>query len=206
MRTTSWSGVLASAAVALLVLAGCGHDTPRASDDLSPTPTATVAEPASTTSAPVPAAGAIPFITSPSGDTVTTGPEGSGCSPSSAIELPDGLWFGWVRSVDPVGSTMGLDLACLYFGDAANAAAAAAGVTEIPVPDGTWIGDVSKNVYTLRLVPDVTVGVVPESFSNGENLVPGGSGAAALTPTLGRGVWVEVTDGWVVAVQQQYLP
>jgi hypothetical protein len=107
--------------------------------------------------------------------------------------------------VDPGATSLELDLECLYFA-AADAAADAAGATEIPVPDDVWIGNESSNVYRLRLVPEVAVGVVPASFSDGENLVPGGSGADAVAPLVGRAVWVQVRDGWVVAVQQQYFP
>jgi len=99
-----------------------------------------------------------------------------------------------------------MSLACLYLLDAADAAAIEDGFSDIHAPDGYWIRNHNPATYTLGVVPDVAVGLVPAAFSNGNNLVPAGNGLAAAVPVQGRPVWVRVVDGWVVAIQQQYFP
>ena len=205
---------LASATLVVLALglAACGSGGPNAGTDPTTTPTVTEEQPATTvtetrsTSPAPPAAGTIPFITEPPTDTATTAAEGSGCAPPSATSLPDGKWFGLAAAVDPPSGTIDLDLACLFFFDAANVAATEDGASEVPVPNDYWFRNKSPNLYTLRAVPDVAVGLVPDSFSDGKNLVPVGNGLAAAVPALGRSVWIQVVDGWVVAIQQQYFP
>ncbi len=161
------------------------------------------------TSSVPPPAGTAPFVTFPPASTDGVSPEGSGCSPSSANELPDGIWFGVLTSVDPSAGTVGLDLACLFFGQAANAAAAADGFTEIPVPNDYWIRNASTNVYTLPVVPDVAVVTLVEDRP--AEFAPPETGLDAVarvetSPLLRPDWWIEVRDGWVVAMQQQYFP
>jgi len=48
-------------------------------------------------------------------------------TPHSTTDLPDGRWFGTLKTVESDAGTLGLDLACCYGGGAANHAARAAG-------------------------------------------------------------------------------
>jgi hypothetical protein len=158
-----------------------------------------------TTLGPPPAAGSIPFIdfagTSPP-DGVS--PAGSGCTPPSATTLPDGTWFGMLKSVEPNAGTLRLDLACIYGGSAANAAAAADG-HPTPVMNDHYIRNRSANVYTLHAVPGVAVGVLGANGSAAA-YYPNRTGLAAVMPLVGTWVWVQVNRGWVVAVQQLFVP
>ena len=171
-------------------------------------PATTSSHPASTTTlGPPPAPGSIPFMpfagTSPP-DGVS--PQGSGCTPQSRTTLPEGKWFGMLKAVDPAAGTIGFDLACIFVGDAANAAARADGATVVPVPNDHWIRNQSPLVYTLHAVPDVAVGVLGANGSAVE-YHPTQQGLAAATPLVnGSWVWIEVTSGWVTAIQQQYIP
>ncbi len=189
---------------AALALVGCGSggtdegaDTTTAQEfpDTTAVDTGTVLE--STTSAAPPPAGTIPFYTEPASGISAGDAEGSGCAPPSMTSLPDGVWFGMAVEIDPDADIIGLDLACLRF---------ATSVDGQPTEDGYWVRNESPNVYRLRAVPDVAVGLVPYTFRDGQNLVPAGNGLAAALPALDRGVWVQVVDGWVVAIQQQYFP
>ena len=201
--------MLAAAGCAALLVVSCGSS---ASSSSGTTPAPTASQPgtpaaSSTATATPPPAGTIPFVTFPPTSTDGGSPAGSGCTPASATVLPDGTWFGTVSGIDPAAGTLGLDLACLYYGDAANAAASADGVREIPVPNDYYIRNESSNVYILRAVPDVAVGRLADQGGSADAFEPTRSGLAAAVDLPGRpAVWVEVVDGWVVAIQQQYLP
>jgi hypothetical protein len=207
MRKVPWRRDLTGALLltAALALVGCGSG--RTDEGADGTGTSVVQElpdttvvgtaPESTTSAAPPPAGTIPFYTEPASGISTGDAEGSGCAPPSMTSLPDGIWFGIAVEIDPDADTIGLDLACLRF---------ATSVDGRPTEDGYWVRNESPNVYLLRTVPDVAVGLVPESFRDGQSLVPAGDGLDAALPAIDRGVWVQVVDGWVVAIQQQYFP
>jgi hypothetical protein len=75
------------------------------------------------------------------------GASGSGCAPGPG-PLPDGVWFGF--AVDADASSVTFDLACFFYGDAANEAAEEDGFDEIPVPNDYWI---RNEVHTTRVVP-----------------------------------------------------
>ena len=203
-----WSAV-ATAAILAMTITACGGSGSDDAGTADTTTTVAVAAPGpstSTTAAPPPA-GTIPFIVIPPTSSDGVSPEGSGCTPPSATQLADGRWFGVLTEVDPAAGTIGLDLACLFFFDAANAAATADGAAEVPVPNDYWIRNQSPNVYTVPVVDDVAVGIVTTGSVGGVGFEPTKTGVAAAAPLIERyGVWMDVVDGWVVAIQQQYFP
>jgi hypothetical protein len=204
----------AACAVLLFVGTGCssGGDE-RASTDTTISEKTTVAPDttgqASTTTtlgAPPPA-GAVPFVdlaTASPNDGVS--PAGSGCAPGTITTLPDGSWFGALRSIDAAAGTLGLDLECLYTGDAANAAATAAGEAEVPVPNDVYVRNESPTVRTLHVVPDVAVAVVTLELVGGVQFEPTKTGLAAADSLVDHPVWIDVKNSWVVAIQEQYFP
>jgi hypothetical protein len=101
--------------------------------------------------------------------------------------------------------TIGLDLACLYWGDAANAAAKGDGVTPIPVPNDHYERNRSPLVYMQPAVPRVAVGVLGAGGS-ATTRYPTAYGVAAAKRLIGAPVWIQISQGWVVAIQQQYFP
>jgi hypothetical protein len=155
----------------------------------------------------LPAPGSIPFIRF-AGNSPPDGvsPAGSGCTPPSMTTLPDGQWFGLLKTVDSHAGTIGLDLACIYGGTAANNAAKAAGLP-VPVPNDHYISNKSANVYTLRAIPDVAVGILGANNS-AVQYYPTKTGIGAATPLVRSQdwMWVQRNAGWVVAIQQQYIP
>ena len=160
---------------------------------------------ASTTLGSPPPAGAIPIVLPASAPSDGVSPAGSGCTPRSSTTLPDGEWFGILRSADPSGGTVGLDLECLYWGAAANNAARQDGLTEIPVPNDHYERNRSALVYTQRAVPDVSVSVLGAGGS-ATTRYPTAHGVAAAERLIGASVWIQITQGWVTAIQQQYFP
>lgn len=139
-----------------------------------------------------------------------TDPAGDGCAPASADALPDGTWFGLLRSAGPGTATFGLDLACFFTGEAADAAAVAEDPsTEVPVPNGVHIRNQADTVYPL--VEDGTATVYLLDPAGGIGLLPPVTGFSDAAPALDTwpgpvNVWVVVQGGQVVLLQQQYLP
>lgn len=213
------STIAVAALVVALALAGCTKKkatteeaatttvTTVASTSSAPATTATTKAPTTTATKPPPSPPATP-ITIPSPKDGHS-PEGSGCTPPAGDTLPDGIWFGMLKSVDPASGRIGLDLACFFVGDAANAAAAADGGSEVPVPNDYYIRNNNPKVYELATASDVAVLEIPNMGSG-----PGyttSSGLAAAQATLTRFGdhwigWVQITDGWVVVMQQQFVP
>ncbi len=167
------------------------------------TPT-TAAKTTTTTLGPPPPAGSIPFVELQPQPPDSTSPSGSGCTPQAST-LPDGQWFGQLRSIDTVAGTLGFDLECFFVGDAANAAAAADGGTEIPVPDDVYIRNESPTVRTEHAVSGVAVGVLGAGGS-ATVFEPTAHGLPSAGVLIDRPVWLDVQSGWVIAIQQQFFP
>ena len=134
--------------------AACTSSTPSS----GPTTVATSAAPA-TSAQPTPPSVPISIPTSTDG----TSPDGSGCTPPEGAKLPDGIWFGVLKSVDPTAGTIGLDLACWFSGDAAQAATGSAS----PVPNDRYVRNENPKVYLLPTVAKVAVVPLAQSASGG---------------------------------------
>lgn len=179
-----------------------------AADPGSTSPSSSVGA-STTATAPPPKPPATPITIKSSTD--GTSPDGSGCSPSSTTALPDGTWFAVLKSVDPAGGTIGIDLACWFSGDAANAAAVADDPgAEVPVPNDYYVRNNATTVRTIHAVPDVAVVPLAETPGGPTGLNgPTQTGVAAASGILAAPtqlVWVQVTDSWVTVVQAQFTP
>lgn len=128
---------------------------------------------------------------------------GSGCTPGTAV-LPDGRWFGYVT--DATETSVTFDLACWFSGSAAADAAAEDG-EESPPPNDYYIRNQNE---MLREVP-----VASGTFVT---WLPTGDPADATTTSYEEwlaerpdrfylpGVWLEITAGQVVLIDEQYVP
>jgi hypothetical protein len=130
---------------------------------------------------------------------------GSGCAPGDG-PLPDGRWFGFVAEADDAEITF--DLACFFVGTAAAEAAAAEGA-ESPPPNDYYISNTSDLLRSVTVDPTATA-----------SWLPTGDPADVMATTYGEwvasrdtrpqvplpGVWLDVTDGQVVALEEQYVP
>lgn len=133
---------------------------------------------------------------------------GSGCSPGEG-PLPDGVWFGMAEEITSDG--IRFDLACFFFGDAANEAAAEDGVEEIPVPNDYYI---RNQVGTLRLVPvpaTAMVHTLGTSIDDGFETITFSTWGEQedgflICPGESCLVWLYVNGGRVTEIVEQYTP
>ena len=208
-RPIAIAGAVMVAVLTPLAAAACGGSSSdgSASSSTSLTPTTTTAVPPTTNAAPPPIPTTPITITSPA-DGVS--PRGSGCSPSEDT-LPDGTWFGELKSVDTAASTISLDLECMYVGPAADAKAASMG-DPTPVPNDYLITNDSTKLFVIPVWPDVQVlpleMVAPGGFTGANE--PASTGLANATTILTMAapklVWVQITNGRAIVIQSQFTP
>jgi hypothetical protein len=145
-------------------------------------------------------------ITSGASPTTTTppdGPSGSGCTPGDAVVLPEGEWYGVVASASESG--IEFDLACWFTGEAAVIAAAEDGAE--PPPNDYYVRNENPQLRSLSVFAETEV-----------TWYPTGDPASEVTATfvdwvegvnsrgLLFGVWLEVIDGEVFRLREQWVP
>jgi len=132
------------------------------------------------------------------------GPSGSGCTPGDASTLPEGEWFGFVEATS--ANSLEFDLACWFSGDAAVEAAAEDGV-ESPPPNDYYIRNDNPQVRSLSVSSEARVIWYPDGDPTSETESSFEEWAGAVT---GRGflfgVWVDVIDGEVQQIREQWVP
>jgi hypothetical protein len=137
----------------------------------------------------------------------------------SAALLEDGRHFGFVRSVDVAGRTLGFDLAYFLSGEEANQAYQEATGEGGPVPNDHWIVNDKPKLRTLTLAPDLRLRLLDwdrccDSFFDGDLAL-----FAQAIQTQGdvtdadghrySGVsqwWITIRDGVVTEIEEQYSP
>ena len=170
---------------------------PPTADSTSSTAAATTTVPPATTSSPTP-------TTSPP-TTSEDGPSGSGCSPGDAASLPEGEWFGFVGATSANG--IEFDLACWFTGQAAIDASAEDG-EESPPPNDYYVRNESTMTRSLSVSPEVPVVWYPEGGDPTTETVDDFEVWAEAV--VGRGfmfgVWLDVIDGEVHQIREQWVP
>jgi hypothetical protein len=137
-------------------------------------------------------------------------------APDTSDSTEDGRHFCYVREIRNEASTVivTVDFAEFLMGAEAEAAATAAG-EESPPPNDYWISNVNPK---LRDFP-VQAGAIVRLTSTAEGVNPSGYAVslgqwqdffAGMGPGMERirdvPYWIEVTDGVVTLVEEQYLP
>jgi hypothetical protein len=157
---------------------------------------------APTTTQPVPTS-TTPPSTAPAG-TAADGALGSGCSPGAGTTLPEGEWFGFVQSASASG--IEFDLACFLTGQAAVDAAAEDG-EESPPPNDYYIRNDNPLIRSLDVSSEAEVTWYPTSDPASETVV---TFEQWVEEVVGRGfelgVWLDVIDGQVVEIREQWVP
>lgn len=128
---------------------------------------------------------------------------GSGCTPGPG-DLPDGRWFGYVT--DPSADELAFDLACWFSGAGAIEATLEDG-EESPPPNDYYIRNTSTETRTIPVASDLSVQWLPPDdivtltdidYTDWVEIRP----ERDWLP----GVWLEVEDGEVVTIEEQYQP
>ncbi len=127
--------------------------------------------------------------------------------------LPDGRHFVYVKKLSgtPPTATMKFDLAEFLTGEEAAQAAAEHG-DESPPPNDYYIVNDNPKLRTMPLAPGVTIRAIDWTNCCELTDVPYTDWAASLkTPTdalhgTATQYWIEVADGVIVAIEEQYLP
>lgn len=165
-------------------------DAPAGSSVTSP-PTSTTTSPTTTQPAPTPTE-------------VVDAAEGSGCAPGSG-PLGDGRWFGYVVATSE--TTGEFDLACWFTGEQAERAAAEDG-EESPPPNDYYVRNVNEEVRSFAVDADAEVVWYPQFGDPGsETTIDYPAWRAALEDRdYVPGVWLDVVDGVVVDVHEQWVP
>lgn len=143
--------------------------------------------------------------------TVSLSPTQSPSPPPPA--LPDGRHFVYVTKLHgtPPDATLTFDLAEFLTGEAAAQAAAEHG-DESPPPNDYYIVNDNPKLRTIPVAPDVTIQTIDWTNCCELTDVPYTDWAGSLTaPTdalygTGTQYWITVTDGQIVAIEEQYLP
>ncbi len=127
---------------------------------------------------------------------------GSGCAPPSADTLPDGRWFGFVAEAE--ADEVSFDLACWFTGGAAVAAASEDG-EESPPPNDFHIRNERDTRRTIGVDPAAEVAWLPQPGDPASvEVVDYETWVGQRTGELG--VWLQVEDGLVVSIEEQYVP
>lgn len=133
------------------------------------------------------------------------GASGSGCTPPSADTLPDGTWFGFVDQAEV--DQLSFDLACWFIGEAATVAAAADG-EESPPPNDFHIRNENAQLRDLPVDAGAMVEWLPDPGDPATAETVGYSAWLAEQP--GRdpvpGVWLEIENGQITGIEEQYVP
>jgi hypothetical protein len=171
---------------------------------LAPVSTSTTAASTSTTAtSPLTTSTSTP-ATSPPTTAPDDGASGSGCTPGDAVTLPEGEWFGLVVSTSPTGIVF--DLACWFTGEAAIDAAAEDG-EESPPPNDYYVRNENPQTRSLAVSAEALVVWYPTGDPASETEV---SFQEWADEVVGRGfmfgVWLDVIDGEVLGIREQWVP
>ncbi len=200
MRTMRRFVALLAAAVIVAACSGEGGDQTTTTSPDDTTSTVTVETTTTTTEATTTSTSA-PATTTTEGDPLA--PEGSGCTPETDT-LPDGEWYGGVRGFDEQGFSF--DLACLYVGEAAEAAAAEDG-EESPPPNDYYVRNENEAIRMLAVGPDTPVTWYPSGDPNDEVTGTYAEWIEFLaTQESYLGIWVTVESGAVTEIAEWWVP
>ena len=197
---------VASAVLGAVLLASCngGAESPESSSTTLPPIADSTSTTAGVTTTVLPATTSSSTPTSPP-TTSAVGPSGSGCSPGDAASLPEGEWFGFVETTSATG--IEFDLACWFTGQAAIDASAEDG-EESPPPNDYYVRNENTLTRSLPVSPEVPVVWYPDGGDpTTETVVDFEAWAEAV---VGRGfmfgVWLDVIDGEVHEIREQWVP
>lgn len=130
--------------------------------------------------------------------------DGSGCTPLSATELPDGRWYGLIDEARD--AELDFDLACFFTGDAA-VTAASEDSEESPPPNDYYVRNANDLLRTLQVASEVPVTWYPDGGSPTDTAT---TYSQWMTDRGSRefsfAVWLTISTGTVVEIEEQWVP
>jgi hypothetical protein len=142
-------------------------------------------------------------IEAPATTTVPDGPSGSGCTPGEGVSLPEGEWYGVVMSASPSG--IEFDLACWFVGEPAVEAASEDGAE--PPTNDYYVRNDNPQIRSLPVSPETEVVWYPTGDPASEVIVTFTDWVDGVTSRgLFFGVWLDVIDGEVFRIREQWVP
>lgn len=209
--------MMALAVVLAMSLTSCaltatGDTTQPLVDNTAPvattTPTTGPAEPTTTQATTTTTVVEQTSTTAPATTTTTTrvsnvAADGSGCTPGPG-DLPDGRWFGLIDAT--TGDSIEFDLACWFSGDAADEAAAED--DEEAPNNGYYVRNENPALRTVDVAADADVVWYPNAGDPAsEEIVGFADWTTGMTARgIELGVWIEVSDGEITSIQEQWVP
>ena len=119
------------------------------------------------------------------------------------VSLPEGEWYGVVVSASPSG--IEFDLACWFTGEAAVTAAAEDGSE--PPPNDYYVRNDNPQIRSLPVSSEIEVVWYPNGDPASEVAVPFTDWVDGATSRgLFFGVWLDVIDGEVLHIREQWVP
>jgi hypothetical protein len=142
-------------------------------------------------------------IEGPPTPTVPDGPSGSGCTPGVGVSLAEGEWYGVVVSASPSG--IEFDLACWFVGESAVKAASEDGAE--PPPNDYYVRNDNPQIRSLPVSPETEVIWYPTGDPASQVIVTFSAWVEGVTSRgLFFGVWLDVIDGEVLRIREQWVP
>lgn len=215
--------------VMVLVAAACGGNTAAttstAATTTTPAPTTTTTAAETTTTAVETTTTTASSTTTTAAETTTTtagqyfavdpnalfpevfgspgDPNGSGCVTLGT--LGSGVWFGFATAV--AGGTITFDLACMFTGDAATAAAQQDGAEAYDF----YIRNQNPATYDVPIAPNADVFVVQDTMDGIQSVqiaTANWPSPDSYVPCPGQNcaVWLYVNGGEATGIVEQYLP
>jgi hypothetical protein len=122
-------------------------------------------------------------------------------------QMPDGTYFGYMRSIDVHGSPRSIvfDEAQLLDGEAASEASAAHG-GEVPVPNDLYVVNDDPSVRTLTLSDKAEFLLLGPGYACCEGHPSDPDVLTRSRLAHAWGYWVTLEDGKVVQVEEQWHP
>lgn len=128
---------------------------------------------------------------------------GSGCTPGPGA-LPDGTWFGYVS--EPTATELEFDLACWFSGAGAIEATLEDG-EESPPPNDYYIRNSSSDTRAIPVSPTVTVRwLPPDDIVNLTEIAYEQWLEVGPERSWQPAVWLEIDNGEVTSIEEQYQP
>lgn len=122
------------------------------------------------------------------------------------VVLVDGRHPVIVKTVDPAGRSITVDLIQLYFGEEARREELKDHDTPYPAPNDVYSRNVNPRLRTLPVLAGATITVLDDDYAPLHEPVSLAKLAAVMPRQGSMPFWITVRDGQVVKIAEQFVP